>query len=295
MKKALFMINPVAGKGIRASQLINIIDEFTKNGYELTIRTTQGKGDLEDTFAARAGDFDLLICSGGDGTLNAAISSLTSLPREKRPQIGYIPAGTVNDFARSHKISKNPITAAKRIAEGEPHLIDIGFFNERIFTYVAAFGVFTSVSYQTPQHMKNNLGRTAYIIEGIKSLSDITPVRMRFCYGENVIEDEFIYGMMANSYSIGGFDMRLNRDAKFDDGLMEVTLIKNPRSPANAQKLINCLLAQKADSEFLYHFQCSKLSFSSESDVSWTLDGEFGGSEREGTLTVRQNIVEMLY
>lgn len=289
------MINPVAGKGMRAGQLVSIIDEFTKNGYELTIRTTQGKGDLENTFAHRASDFELLICSGGDGTLNAAITSLVSLPRDARSQIGYIPAGTVNDFARSHGIPKDPVIAAKRIAEGTPHSIDIGFFNQKIFTYVAAFGVFTNVSYETPQHMKNNLGRTAYLIEGIKSLTNINPVKMRFEYDGNVIEDEFIYGMMANSYSVGGFDMRLNRDAKFDDGLMEVTLVKHPRSPASTQKLINCLIAQKADSELLYHFQCSRLSFSAEREVSWTLDGEFGGSECHGALDVRQNVVEMLY
>ncbi len=282
MKRLLFIYNPLAGKSQIKNYLSDIIDIFVKANYEVTVRPTQEKHDAYITISEIGNDFNLIVTSGGDGTLNETISGLMQL--NDRPRLGYIPAGTTNDFASSLGLSKIMTEAAETIVKGENFFCDIGSFNERFFTYIAAFGAFTEVAYQTPQQTKNMLGQLAYVLEGLKSLKSIKAYHMKVEYDGNVIEDDFIFGMVSNSMSVGGFKGKGELGIVLDDGLFEAALIKMPKSAIELQATINALLKLEFDCEYIYFFRSAKIDISCEDSVSWTLDGEFGGNVTDVTI-----------
>lgn len=191
--------------------------------------------------------------------------------------IGYIPAGSTNDFGNSLGIGSDMVQAAHIAAEGKPFPCDVGKFNEDYFVYVAAFGIFTEVSYQTSQDLKNMLGHAAYILEGAKQIWDIPSYRMQVEYDGNVLYDEFIYGMVTNSMSVGGFKGIIPGNIALDDGVFEVTLIKTPKNPIELNDIVCFLTGISKDSNQVYSFQTNFLKLTSSEDVSWTLDGEYGG------------------
>lgn len=201
-KKLLFIFNPHSGKGLIKNKLLEIVDIMVKADYEVTIYPTQSKGDAQNHVREEAKNYDLIVCSGGDGTLDEAVSGM--MESEEKTLLGYIPAGSTNDFANSLRIPKSMLKAANVAVKGRRFPVDIGYFNGDSFVYVAAFGLFTAVSYQTSQQLKNVLGHAAYILEGMKQLLDIPVYKMRVEYDDEVLEDEFIYGMITNSISVGG-------------------------------------------------------------------------------------------
>ena len=277
-KSLLFLVNPKAGKAEIRNNLLDIIDTFVKQGWNVMVRTTQYSGELRDIIAQEGCHYDMVVCSGGDGTLNEAVSGL--LRTECRPRLGYIPAGTTNDFAVSLGIPRNAQQAAETIVSGQPFSCDVGAFNDRHFVYVAAFGAFTEVSYSTPQQFKNALGRAAYILEGIKHLAEIKTYQLIVEHSGGKISGEFIYGMVSNSISVGGFKMNVGANVSMDDGLLEVLLVKKPRNPLELQGAIAALLLNDLDNPCLYAFHTSEVRIFSAEEISWTLDGEFGGNLR---------------
>ena len=234
MKKLLFLFNPHAGKAQIKNKLLQIVDIMVKGGYDVTIYPTQAREDAFRMVYDRAAEFDRIVCSGGDGTLDEAVSGMI-LSGNKIP-LGYIPAGSTNDFANSLKIPKDMVKAAEIAISGEPFACDVGMFNEEPFVYVAAFGIFTAVSYKTSQEWKNILGHAAYILEGVKSLTEITSYRLRVECEDAVIEDEFIYGMISNSNSVGGFKNMTGKNVLLDDGKFEVTLIRKPKNIVSSMR-----------------------------------------------------------
>ena len=228
MKKMLFIINPRSGKEQIRSRLLEILDSFVKAGYGPSVYITQGPKDAEYQ-AARAKTKELVVCSGGDGTLDEVVTGM--MHREKKVPLGYIAAGSTNDFATSLGIPKNMVKAAETAVAGRVFPCDIGAFNGDFFVYVAAFGLFTEVSYKTSQEWKNVLGHAAYILEGAKCLHDIPSFLMQVEYDNVRLQDEFIYGMISNSTSVGGFKGMTGKDVLLDDGVFEVTLIKKPKNP----------------------------------------------------------------
>ncbi len=279
-RKLLFVINPSAGKGAIREKALDCIDLFVQAGFDVTVYTTQKPQDATRIVRARAEAFDRIVCSGGDGTLNEVVTGL--LDGGHKVPLGYIPAGTVNDFASSLFIPKQVMEAAKIAAGSDFQTVDIGRFADRYFCYVAAFGAFTNVSYTTPQAQKNLLGRTAYILEGIKSLPSVKPYAIRIETDEGiVIEDEFIYGMISNATSIGGFKELTPRDVRMDDGLFEVVLVRQPKTALDWQNVFNELVQPHGESRFLIEFKTPGLHVSSNAEISWTLDGEFGGTRKE--------------
>ena len=283
MKKMLFVFNPRSGKEQIKGQLMEILDIFTKAGYELRVHVTQKQKDAMEVVARLGKKVDVVVCSGGDGTLDEVVTGMEQ--SEVNVPIGYIPAGSTNDFANSLGIPKNMEEAARVAVNGTPFPCDVGGFNGDTFVYVAAFGLFTEVSYQTSQQMKNILGHAAYILEGAKHLMDITSYRMKVSHDGEIIEDEFIYGMVTNSLSVGGFKGISGPDVLLDDGLFEVTLIKNPKNPIELNKILAGLANRENDNELIYSFKTSELHMESEEEVPWTLDGEFGGSHTDLTIT----------
>lgn len=278
-KKLLFVFNPHSGKAQIKNQLFEIVDTMVKADYEVTIYPTQAVGDAIHKVEENAGEYDLVVCSGGDGTLDETVTGLMHCA-QKIP-LGYIPAGSTNDFATSLGIPKDMIKSAETAVRGKAFPCDIGAFNQDFFVYVAAFGLFTEVSYKTSQEWKNVLGHAAYILEGAKCLHDIPSFLMEVNYDNVRIQDEFIYGMISNSTSVGGFKGMTGKDVLLDDGVFEVTLIKKPRNPIELNEIIASLINLVDDTDMIYSFKTNEVHFMAKDMIPWTLDGEFGGDHTE--------------
>ena len=274
-RKMLFIYNPHAGMAMIRSYLLDIIDIFAKAEFEITVHPTQRQGDAIITTRERSGEFDLVVCSGGDGTLDEVVSGM--LQCEEHVPIGYIPAGSTNDFAQSLRIPTNMLEAAATIVDGRLAECDMGKFNSNSFVYVAAFGMFTDVSYETNQTLKNNIGHLAYILEGIKRLPQTKAYRMKVEYDDVVLDEEFLFGMVSNSESVGGFKGVTGPDVILNDGLFEVTLVRNPVEITDYAELMTSLVTGEEDNKFFFNFKTSRIRFTSEEDVPWSLDGEYGG------------------
>ncbi len=291
-RKLLFVFNPHAGKGLIKNHLLDIVDIFAKAEYEITIYPTQCSGDATRIVESEAVGYDRVICSGGDGTLNEVVSGMVAAGLNK--PIGYIPAGSTNDFANSLELPKDMRKAAQIAVEGMPFPCDVGMFNGNSFIYVAAFGLFSAVAYQTPQEQKNVLGHLAYIIEGAKQLLDIPSVHLQVEYEGNIVQDAFIYGMITNSVSVGGFKGMTGNDVKLDDGVFEVTLIKMPKNAKELNEILASLTNLIDATDLIYSFKTDELKIVSKDPVAWTLDGEFGGDHTEVSIYNLNKQVTML-
>lgn len=291
-KSMLFLVNPKAGKAEIKNSLLDIIDQFVKGDWRVTVRTTQRAGEIVDILEEEGCQHDLVVCSGGDGTLNEAVGGLVQTPC--RPRLGYIPAGTTNDFAVSLGIPRNALQAADTILNGQPFPCDAGLFNGRPFVYVAAFGAFTEVSYSTPQQFKNALGRAAYILEGVKHLAEIKNYRLTVEHNGEQIHGDFIFGMVSNSISVGGFKMNSRVNVSMNDGVLEVLLVKRPRNLVELQGAIGALLLNDFSHACLYAFHTSELRIFSSEEISWTLDGEFGGNLQDVQIKVLHKAYEIM-
>lgn len=281
-KKLMLIVNPTAGKNKAQENMFPLTNYFFAEGYQVTTFPTQQKGDATGFAYQYATDYDMVVCVGGDGTLNEVVTGLMRLPQDERPLLGYIPAGTTNDFASTLGIASNMHESMKQCIEGTPFICDVGRFQDTYFTYVAAFGLFTEVSYDTPQPLKNALGHFAYILEGIISLASIRSYHLRVDIDGEQIEDTFIYGQISNSTSIGGVMDIGHTGVQLDDGLFEVLMIKMPTNPIELSEIIGALTFQKVkDCPHIYFRRAKKIRVMSETEVSWTIDGEAGGSFKE--------------
>ena len=278
-KKLFFVFNPKAGKGKIKTALMDIVDIFNKGGYEVVIRATQYPKDAYEMTRKYADKVDLVVCSGGDGTLDEVVAGLVETG--SKVPVGYIPAGRTNDFAGSLFIPKNMVAAAEMIMEENVYRCDIGKFNKQTFTYIAAFGLFTDVAYETDQDLKNILGHLAYLLEGVKRLFDIQSYHMKVTTEDEIFEDDFMYGMITNSRSVGGFKNLTGKNVDMNDGLFEVTLITTPKNPMDMQEIIAGLMSGKDNSDLIYTFKTSRIRIQSDEAVAWTLDGEYGGDHKE--------------
>ena len=294
MKKIYFIYNPHAGKEQIGPKLNEIIRTLAEIDNELTVVPTIGHLDAQNRIEHLKEEYDLVVCSGGDGTLDEVVTGMMKRPKEKRIPIGYIPAGTTNDFAKSLEIPRNMPEAAKAAMSGKPFACDIGSFNEDFFVYIASFGIFTEVSYSTKQEMKNVLGHMAYVLEGMKSLYNIKSYKMRVSSDEMEFEGDFLFGMITNSKSVGGFKGIVKGNVEFDDGVYEATFIKRPKNPLELQEILTSLLIEEIDSNYMYSFKTRKLVIEAEESVSWTLDGEFGGEHHQVMIKNNQQAVEII-
>lgn len=277
--RLLFVYNPHSGVGKVKSQLSDIIEIMVRAGYEVTVHPTQAVGDAARIVAERAANYDLVVCCGGDGTLDETVSGL--MQSGSGVPLGYIPAGSTNDFASSLKLPKDMKKAAEIAVNGQDFKCDVGCFGADHFIYIAAFGLFTDVSYQTSQELKNVLGHAAYLLEGAKRIGSHNSYRMRAEYNGGTIEGDFIFGMVTNSVSVGGFKGMTGKDVLLDDGLFEVTLIRTPRNAAELNEIIACLTNLRSESDLIYSFKTDALQISPYQTIPWTLDGEFGGDQTQ--------------
>ena len=284
-KKILFVFNPQSGKGLAKNKLYEIVNDFTSQKYMVTVHPTQERSDGYKTIVKNGADYDIVVIGGGDGTLNECVSGVLDIPKENQPVIGYIPMGSANDFASSLEISKNPKTAVNDIINGRDFLCDVGIFKDKYFMYIAAFGAFTDVAYDTPQQFKNYIGHAAYIIEGIKRIPYIKSYYMEIEYDGIKIGGNFVYGMISNSTFVAGVKSYQNQKVELNDGLFECVLIKYPENPLELQSILTGLLKHEFSSNNFHIFKASSISIKSEQEINWTLDGEDGGCHKSVAIT----------
>ena len=273
MKKMLFIVNPVSGQKKAVKFLPEIISLFNRADYEVIAYITGAQGDAARMAALRGSDVDLVVCCGGDGTFNETITGL--LENGIHVPVGYIPSGSTNDFAASLKLSTNPLKAAQDILEGHPIAYDVGKFGNRYFSYVASFGAFTQTSYTTPQSIKNLLGHTAYVLSGISELSQIRKEHVRMEIDGEIVEDDFLFGAISNATSVGGVLTLNPRLVDMSDGLLEILLIRAPRSLTEITECIQAFQAQNYNNCAMATFRSARrVRILADSSMLWTLDGE---------------------
>ena len=294
-KNMLFLYNPMSGKELLRTRLMDVLDIFVKAGYEVTAHPTQSEGDARRMTEACSGRFDRIVCSGGDGTLNEVMTGM--MHAEEKVPIGYIPSGSTNDFAQSLNIPKDMTEAAKTAVGDHLFSYDVGCFGAANFIYVAAFGIFTDVSYLTSHELKHKFGHGAYILEGMKSLKDIPHYEMEAETEGRIIRDRFMYGTISNSFYIGGVKSTFGEDIeiRLDDGLLEVSLIRYPQNPKELNQILtNLMMPRTLDTDCIYRFQTDRITFRTRDEVPWSLDGEFGGTPQEVEISCSPGAVDLV-
>ena len=277
-QKTLLIINPVSGKGRAKSYMLDILKTLSKNGNPVSVLLTEKRGDATDFTIEYGPDLDFLVCTGGDGSLNEVINGLMTLPKEKRPLVGYIPLGTTNDMASTLKLPRTPSEAIELLNKKNVRTIDVGKLGNTYFGYVAAFGAFTDISYVTPQKAKNTWGYLAYLLQALSSLPRIVACHAKVITDTETIEDDFIFGAVCNSTSVAGVVKLRPSDVELDDGLFEVLLIKMPRNAADLNICISNVLTQNFSTAHVCLLHTQKIRFEFDTNVTWTIDGEDGGT-----------------
>lgn len=290
-KKILLIVNPCAGRNKSRAGTFEIVDKFSKEDYEFAVHTTTCQGDATNIVREKTGESDIVVCCGGDGTLNETINGVMDLPN--RVPIGYIPTGTTNDLATSLGLPSGIKNATDIIIDGHVNDYDIGLFNNRCFCYVASFGAFARSSYSTSQKLKNKFGYAAYLAAAVPQVFEIHSTKMRIEYDGGVIEDEFVFGAVSNSLSVGGFFKLPKDEVKFNDGVFEVLLVKKIK-PYQLFDILAKVRAQKYDGKQIILLKTSNLKiYSPDEDVAWTLDGEFGGKHKKVDIHVLERAVRI--
>ena len=280
MKTMLFIYNQTAGKGQLKQQLASVINRFTQAGWLVTAYPTQGRGDAARMARELGGRYDRVVCAGGDGTLSETVSGLMEL--QTPPVLGYVPAGSTNDCAHNLRLPSGVVKAAMvAAADGEPRAIDVGRINTKPFVYVAAFGAFTEVAYDTPQELKNTFGHLAYIMAGIGQLPNLTPYHLKVEYEDTVIEDDFLYGMVCNTFSVAGLKGPVLPSDRvvLDDGLFEVVLVRKSIKLADLASVLQSLVRNvPVETAAVVSFETSRVTITCDRAIPWTVDGEYGGT-----------------
>ncbi len=292
-KKLLLIVNPCSGKAKMRSALFSVVDIFSGGGYEVTVYPTKAPGDATEKMkTVKQKDFDLVVACGGDGTLNEVISGL--MQAELDLPIGYIPAGTLNEWSTGLGISKVIKNAAKDILTGQEITLDIGKFGDKYFTYTASFGAFTSASYSANQSVKNVLGQSAYFLEGIKALANIKPISLRIECDDKVYEDDYLFGAVSNTFSLGGVVKFKDSSIKLNDGLFEVFLVKKPANIIKFEGILEGLIKKDFTREGLEFFTAKSVKIKGDTPLDWTLDGEHAIADTFVKLDNIQNAVRFI-
>lgn len=277
-QKTLLIVNPVSGKGRIKSCAMDILAALGHGGNPVSVLLTEKRGDATDFAAKYASDFEQLVCTGGDGTLNEVINGLMSLPEEKRPVVGYVPLGTTNDMASTLKLPRTAAAAIRLLDKNNLQTIDIGKLGSTYFGYIAAFGAFTEIPYVTPQKAKNTLGYLAYLLQAISSLPHIVSYHAKVTTDTETLEDDFVFGAVCNSTSVAGLVKLDPSEVELDDGLFEVLLIRMPRNAVDLNTVISNVLTKNFNTSHVYLAHTKKIKFEFDSGVTWTIDGEDGGT-----------------
>lgn len=293
MKKLLFIVNPRAGKTKSTAPLFDAVAAFSRAGYLVRVFVTEAGGQARDIAAKWGGQYDLVVCAGGDGTLNETISGLMQL--EQRPPLGYLPNGSTNDFAASLHLHTTVATAARAVAGGIPYSLDIGRHNDRYFAYVASFGAFTRSSYSASQAAKNALGHFAYILEGLGDLDSLRPYRCAIDADGEHFEGDFIFGAVCNSTSLGGLVKLDPKHVSMDDGTLELLLLRMPKTALDLQNLIAAMTRMQYDYPGVIFRHVKNVVLTTNENISWSLDGEYAASAPRVEIQCLPGAIELVH
>lgn len=291
--KVLLIVNPAAGQLKAKTGLMDIVRRMNALGCLVTVVTTQRRSQASELVRELAADYDRLVCCGGDGTLNEVIAGL--MQTEGPKELGYIPAGTTNDFAAGLGLSKDLGKAAEAAVCGLAHELDLGSFNGRYFSYVASFGMFSASSYSAPQAVKNIFGHAAYVMEGLKELVNIKTYPVRLEADGRELEGEYIYGSVSNATSIGGIVKLDPKLVDLRDGKFEVCLIKPPKSADSLTRLAMSLTSKHYDPEVMDFFQAREIRMELSEEQPWSLDGEYEEGVRQAEIKSLPRAIRMIY
>lgn len=284
-KKVLFVFNPVAGRSQIRNHLVDILTILSAEDYKVVCYPTRKKGDARRLVRERTEDYLYVVCAGGDGTLDEVVSGMMENPNKPFVPIGYIPAGTTNDFANTLHIPSDMKKAAKIVATGRTFRCDLGLFNDDdYFTYVAAFGLFTGTSYHTPQELKNQIGQLAYVLQGMTELGNMRAYHVHVESEEVVTEGDYAFGMVSNSRSVGGIANIAGSNVDLQDGLFEVTLIRMPTNPLEMSEILMAIGNPNMRTEMITNFKTAHVTLTCDEMIAWTTDGEYAGAHRKVTL-----------
>ena len=274
MKKMLFVMNPYAGQRRANRYLADILSIFNRAGYRVESYMTGARGEATDIVRQYAPEMDLVACCGGNGLLHSEVN----IP------VGYIPAGSTNDFAASLGLPTNILQAAETVVTGEPSALDVGKFGDRYFSYVASFGAFTRTSYATPQSVKNALGHAAYILGGISELSQLRTEHVKLQLDDEIVEDDFLFGAVSNSTSVGGVLSLDPKQVDLRDGKFEVLLLRSPRELGELSECIRAVQTAEYNCKMLTFTPASRITIWADAGMPWTLDGEMEPGHEEVTI-----------
>lgn len=294
-KEILLIVNPCAGKGTINKYIPDICDNLEKQGYELEVIYTSKENNGKEIIKNYIRYIDTVIVCGGDGTLNEVINGI--IESHKGINISFIPVGTTNDFAKTVKMPTNKLKLSKNLSKYKKVRIDVGKFNNRYFYYVAAFGIFSEISYTTKQKDKNKMGRIAYFKEAIKKMKNTKEVKTYYTSivtDNEIIKDEFIYGGISNSDSIAGFKWFKKNEFSLNDGVFDIILIKKPKNLWEVLQIPLSIIRKKYDQKIIYHLRSKHLKIDFQEDVEWTLDGENGGKSRDILIENNRGKIVML-
>lgn len=291
-QKLMLIINPCSGRKLGEKMSSRVLNRFDEGDFDCKLFITQKSGDGTNFVLNHGADFDVIVCMGGDGTLNEVLNGI--LKSNLDVPLGYIPAGSTNDFADSMKLAKDPEKAVDNIIDSKIIKIDAGQFNDRYFSYVASFGAFTKTSYSTPQNMKNHLGRFSYFIEGAKSLNDIHAEHKIIEVNGEKLEGDYIFGAISNSKSIGGLVKYDDNIVDISDGMLEMMLIKKPDTPANLCSVLYSINHKEYDNPYIQFRRSDKFIIKSETESDWSLDGEFAHGPNEILISCVKNKINFI-
>jgi diacylglycerol kinase (ATP) len=292
-KRLMLLINPAAGKGGFRTGLAEVLETFHRGEYLTTVYFTTAAGTAPGIVRENAGNYDLVVCIGGDGTLSEVITGLMSVPNP--PPIGYIPMGTANDVATTLRLSRSAPEAARQILTGRPIPFDVGVFGtKQYFTYIAAFGAFTEVSYETPQQQKQAFGQLAYIFEGMARLPKLSHYVATVEYDGGIVAGNFIFGGVTNSTSVAGMVRLDDNIVDLGDGMFEVILVRNPKNVLDMNQIVSAVLSKKYDSQHVLMLKSRRVHFTFREPVAWTRDGESGGLHTDVLIENRRAAVRII-
>lgn len=292
-KRLLLILNPISGKMAGKRHLADVLEPFCRAGYIPTVFVTTARGDGRDLAYAHGGEADLVVCLGGDGTFNEVVTGL--LEAGHTTPMGYIPCGSTNDFAAGIGLKKSIPEATAAILEGTPHTYDVGVFGERYFSYVASFGIFTRASYATPQNVKNALGHLAYILEGIKELSNIRPWHVRIEVDGQTVEGDYLFGAVSNATSLGGVLKMDPAAVDMNDGLLELLLVRMPHNATELSDCVRALAEQRYDTGVITFMNGSTFTITADPVMEWTLDGEWGSGGDTIHIRNRRDAITLIH
>lgn len=273
-KRLLLILNPISGKKVGKRYLSDVVEQFCRAGYIPTVFVTTERNNARDVVRTHGGAADLVVCLGGDGTFNEVVAGL--LDGGHATPMGYIPCGSTNDFASSIGLKKTIPAATAAILNGTPHTYDVGAFGDRYFSYVASFGAFSRASYATPQNVKNALGHVAYLLEGVKELSNIRPWHVRFEVDGKAVEGDYVFGAVSNATSVGGVLTLDPHTVDMNDGRLELLLVRMPRNPVELSECVRALAEQRYDIDAITFISGSDFIVTADPTMEWSLDGEWG-------------------